>query len=62
MPTQMVEDGQAGIDLAARGIDIEGDVLLGILALQMEQLCDHEVRGHRVDLLAQEDDAVVQQT
>ena len=56
-----VENRKTGVDLASRRVDVERDILLGILALQMQQLRDNQVRGHRVDLLAQKDDAVVQQ-
>ena len=57
-----VQDGKTGIDLAAGRVNVERDVLLGILALEMQQLRDDQVGRHRVDLLAQEDDAVVEQT
>ena len=57
-----VQDSQTGIDLATGRIDVEGDILLGILALEVQKLRDDQVGSHRVDLLAQKDDAVVQET
>ena len=46
---------------AARGVDVEADVLFRIGRLQMKQLRDHGVGHLVVDLLAQEDDALVEQ-
>ena len=40
-------------------IDIERDVLIRVLALEVEQLCDDERRGGVVDLVGQHDDAVI---
>ena len=56
-----VEDSQTGRDLAARRIDVDRDVLLGILALQVKQLGNHQVGRNGVDLFTQKDDAIVQQ-
>ena len=56
-----VKNRQAGVDLAAGRIDVERDILLGILALKMQQLGNDQVGADGVDLLAQEDDAVVEQ-
>lgn len=56
-----VQNRQAGVDLAAGRIDIERDILLGILALKMQQLGNDQVGADGVDLLAQEDDAIVEQ-
>ena len=46
---------------AARRVDVERDVLVGIGALKMEHLRNHRVRHVVIDLLAQEDDAIVEQ-
>ena len=56
-----VENGETGVHLAAGRVDVERDVLLGILTLQVQKLGDHEVRGHGVDLFAQKDDTVIQE-
>ena len=56
-----VKNRQAGVDLAAGRIDVERDILLGILALKMQQLGNDQVGADGVDLLAQKDDAVVEQ-
>ena len=56
-----VQNRQAGVNLAAGRIDVERDILLGILALKMQQLGNDQVGADGVDLLAQEDDAVVEQ-
>ena len=45
---------------AARAVDVELNVLVGVLRLQIEKLGDDQAGGRVVDLLRQEDDAVVQ--
>ncbi len=58
MPTHMVETSglmncmvsytaRPGVDVAARAVDVDGDVLVGILRLQVQQLCNDQV-GHLV--------------
>ena len=42
-----VVDGQAGVDAAARAVDVQGDVLVRVLGLQMQQLRHHQV-GHLI--------------
>ena len=42
-------------------VDVEMDVLLGVLGLQEQELRDHEIRDVVVDGAAEEDDAVAQQ-
>ena len=56
-----VVDGHAVGDGAAGAVDIEVDVLLGVLTLEVEQLCHDHAGGGGVDILAQHNDAVVQQ-
>ena len=56
-----VVDRQPRVDAAAGRVDVERDVLFGILALEVQQLRDHEVRDLVVDRRAQEDDALVEQ-
>ena len=53
-----VVDRQAGLDRAARRIDVERDVLVGILGLQKQQLGDDQVGDLVVDGRPQEDDAL----
>ena len=57
-----VVDGQSGRDRAAGRVDVDGDVLLGILGLEEQQLRDDQVRDVVVDGLAEEDDVVFEQT
>ena len=56
-----VVDGEAGGDDAAGRIDVERDVGVALLALQEEQLRDHDVGHVIIDRLAEDDDAVFQQ-
>src|SRR5262249_34141116 len=51
----------AGRDDAARGVDVEGDVLLRVLGFEEEHLGDDEVGDRVVDRLAEEDDVVLQE-
>ena len=46
---------------AARRVDVERDVLVGVLALQEQQLRDDQVGGLVVDRADQEDHALAQQ-
>ena len=56
-----VIDGHAVRHGAAGAVDIQLDVLVGVLGLQIQQLGHHQGRGGGVDLLAQKDDPVIQQ-
>ena len=56
-----VVDGHACGDRAAGAVDIEGNILVGILRLQEEELGNHQRGGCVVDLIRQENDAVVEQ-
>ena len=56
-----VVDRQARVDRAAGRVDVQRDVLLGVLGLQMQQLRDDEVRDLVVDGRAEEDDPLVEQ-
>ncbi|MPM32284.1 hypothetical protein SDC9_78846 [bioreactor metagenome] len=56
-----VVDGHAGRHAAAGRVNVERDVLVGILALQEQQLRHDEVGGLVVDLTHQEDHALFQQ-
>src|SRR6267143_2139161 len=47
---------------AARTVDVDADLFVGILAVEKEQLGDHQVRDVVIDLAAEKDDAVAQQT
>ena len=51
-----VVDRQPRVDDAAGRVDVEGDVLVGVLGLEMEQLGDDQVRDLVVDRGAEEDD------
>ena len=57
-----VIDGHARGHRAAGAVDVELDLLVRILALQIQQLGHHQGGGGVVDLLRQENDAVVEQT
>ena len=56
-----VVDREPRVDASARRVDVERDVLLGILALEVQQLRHHQVRDLIVDRRAQEDDPLVEQ-
>src|SRR6201996_9427331 len=56
-----VVDRKAGVDRAARGVDVDVDVALRVLGGEQQHLSGDPVRDVVVDLLAEEDDAVPQQ-
>ncbi len=56
-----VVNGHAGRDGAAGAVDVEGDVGLGILVGQVQQLGDEDVRHLVVDALAEEEDAILEE-
>jgi hypothetical protein len=56
-----VVDRQQVGDRPAGRVDIERDVLVGVLALQVQQLRHHQVRDGVVDRRAKEDDPVLEQ-
>ena len=56
-----VVDREAGVDDAARAVDVQRDVAVGVGGLEVQQLRDDEVRDLVVDRLAEEDDALVEQ-
>src|SRR5690348_6646252 len=57
-----VVDREAGGHVATRRVDVELDVLLRRVGLQKEQLRDDDVRDVVVDLGAEKDDPVHEQT
>ena len=57
-----IVDGHTCADGAAGAVDIQADVLTGVLPFQIQQLCHDKAGGGVVDILAQHNDAVVQQT
>src|SRR3954451_1940554 len=56
-----VVDGEQTGDLATGRVDVDRDVLVGLLALEVQQLRNHDVGDDVVDRGAEEDDAVLQQ-
>ena len=56
-----VVDGEARGDAAAGAVHVEGHVLLVVLAIEVEELGDDDVRDHRVDGRAEEDDALLEE-
>ena len=56
-----VVDGETRRDGSAWAVDVEIDILLGVFALQEEELRDDGVRDAVVDFSPKEDDAVFQQ-
>jgi hypothetical protein len=52
---------QPARDHAARTIDVEHDLFVGILALEEEKLSDDDIRDVVVDLSPKEDDPVLQE-
>ena len=56
----IVSDGHAGVDRAARRVDVDRDVLVGILGLQMDELRHDQVGDLIVHGSPEEDDSLVQ--
>src|SRR5206468_9942061 len=54
-------DREAGVGVAARRVDVEADVAVGVLGLEEEQLRDDEVRRRFAHLRAEEDDPLPQE-
>ena len=57
-----VVDRESRGNRAARAVDVNADLLVRILAVEEEQLGDHQVGDVIVDLAAEKDDAVAQQS
>ena len=57
-----VVDRHAGVDRAAGRVDVEVDVLVGVVGLQVDELGDDQVGRFLVDLSAEKHDAVVEQS
>src|SRR5206468_11629822 len=57
-----VVDREPVVDRAARRVDVDGDVLVRVLGLQVQQLGDDQVRDLIVDRGAEKDYSLVQQT
>ena len=56
-----VVDGKAGVDDAARRVDVQLDVAVGVGGFEVQQLGDDKVRHLVVNGLAEEHDALVEQ-
>src|SRR3954454_5389489 len=56
-----VVDRETRVDRSTWGVDVKGDVLVGIVGLEMEDLRNDQVRYLLVDRLAEEDDSLAQQ-
>ena len=56
-----VVDGEQGGHVAAGGVDVEADVLVGVLGLEVEELGDEQVGHVLVELAGEEDDPLLQQ-
>jgi hypothetical protein len=52
---------EAGGHGTARGVDVDRDILLGILGLEEEELANDEVGARVVDLAVHEDDPVLEE-
>src|SRR5437588_6658158 len=59
--THGVVDRESCRERAARAVDVNADLLVRVLAVEKEQLRDHEVGDVIIDLAAQKNDAVAQQ-
>ena len=55
-------DGHTGTDGTAGAVDIQADVLIRVLPFQVQQLRNHQAGRSVVDILAQHNDAIIQQT
>ena len=56
-----IVDGHTVGNGTARAVDVEADIFFGVLPFQIQQLCNDHARGIGVDILAQNDNTVVQQ-
>jgi hypothetical protein len=56
-----VVDRKACVDAAAGRVDVEADVLVGVLGLEEQHLRDDHVRRRVLDLGAEEDDSLAEQ-
>ena len=56
-----VVDREQRSDVATGRVDVEVDVLVGVLRLQEQHLRTHQVRNRVIDWGAEEDDALLQQ-
>mmetsp|Transcript_11770 Transcript_11770/g.17156 ORF Transcript_11770/g.17156 Transcript_11770/m.17156 type:complete len:283 (+) Transcript_11770:105-953(+) len=56
-----VVDGEAGGDGSTGGVDVEGDVLVGIFVGEVEELGDENVGDFVVDVGSEEEDAVFEE-
>ena len=57
-----VVDGEEPVHVATGAVDVDGDVGVGVLALEVQQLGDDQVGDVVVDGRAEEDDAIDEQT
>src|SRR5829696_321767 len=57
-----VVDREARVDRAPRRVDVDGDVLVRVLGLEVDQLRDDQVRDVLGNRRAEEDDPLVEQT
>jgi len=53
-----VVDRQSGRERAARAVDADSDLLVGVLTVEKEQLGNDEIRDIVIDLAANDDDPV----
>ena len=56
-----VDDGQSCGDVSAGGVDVEGDVFLGVFGGEEEELGDYKIGDVVVDAAAEEDDAFLEE-
>jgi len=56
-----VVDGESGVQRAPGGVHVDRQILVGVLGREMQQLSDHHVCQLVVDLLADEDDPLIEQ-
>src|SRR5260370_11888 len=60
--THGVVDRKSRRERATRAVDVDADFLVRVLAVEEQQLRDHEVREVVVDLAAKENDPISQQS
>ena len=56
-----VVDGEEGVDVAPRRVDVEADVPVGVLGLQVQQLGADQVGDRVIDRRADEDDVLLEE-
>ena len=60
--THGIVDRHTVRDHATRAVDVQADVLIRILGLEVQKLCDDEGSGIMIHFISEEDDTLIQKT